>query len=221
VRRYWHACGPILGTLRWFRRAAIFARHRAATALWRTALAKLGPGSLVHSGVVIERPRRVRIGRACLVTEGAMLTTETADGDLVLEDGVQVNRAARLDHSGGLTLRSGALVSEGAVLMTHSHGHDPHAPPRPIAMTIGRDAWIGAHAIVLPGVRSIGDGAVVGAGAVVRADVPARAVVTGNPARPVGIRRSHGGEAASAETTRVAVGEGEPSAFAVAARRAG
>jgi maltose O-acetyltransferase len=51
---------------------------------------------------------------------------------------------------------------------------------RPI--DIGCDVWIGAGAIILPGVR-IGDGAVVGAGSVVTRDVSAGTTVLGNPAR--------------------------------------
>jgi acetyltransferase-like isoleucine patch superfamily enzyme len=47
---------------------------------------------------------------------------------------------------------------------------------------VGRDARVGANATILPGVR-IGERALVGAGAVVTRDVPAGAVVVGNPAR--------------------------------------
>jgi acetyltransferase-like isoleucine patch superfamily enzyme len=47
---------------------------------------------------------------------------------------------------------------------------------------IGNDVWIGAHAVILPGVE-IGDGAVVAAGAVVTRNVPAYAVVVGVPAQ--------------------------------------
>jgi maltose O-acetyltransferase len=51
-------------------------------------------------------------------------------------------------------------------------------------ITIRANAWLGGGAIVLPGV-TIGDNAVVGAGAVVTRDVPANAVVVGNPARVI------------------------------------
>ena len=49
--------------------------------------------------------------------------------------------------------------------------------------TIGNDVWIGYGAMILPGV-TIGDGAIIGAGSVVNRDVPAYAVMGGNPAVP-------------------------------------
>ena len=57
---------------------------------------------------------------------------------------------------------------------------------RPIV--IDDDVWIGARVIILPGVH-IGTGAVIGAGAVVTKDVPAYAVVGGNPARVIKMRK--------------------------------
>ncbi len=50
--------------------------------------------------------------------------------------------------------------------------------------TIRRGARIGGGAVLLPGVE-IGEEAFVGAGAIVLQDVPARAVVVGNPARKI------------------------------------
>lgn len=51
-------------------------------------------------------------------------------------------------------------------------------------VTIGRDAFIGAGALILPGV-AIGEGAVVAAGSVVTRSVPSFTMVQGNPAVPV------------------------------------
>lgn len=47
---------------------------------------------------------------------------------------------------------------------------------------IGRNCWIGAGAIILPGVN-IGDNSVIGAGSVVTKDIPANVVAVGNPCR--------------------------------------
>jgi virginiamycin A acetyltransferase len=50
-------------------------------------------------------------------------------------------------------------------------------------LLIGHDVWIGRNALILPRVSEIGNGAVIGAGSVVTKNVPAYAVVAGNPAR--------------------------------------
>lgn len=58
-------------------------------------------------------------------------------------------------------------------------------------IVIGHDVWIGRNALITPRVRSIGNGAVVGAGCVVTRDVPAYAVVAGNPGRVIRYRFPH------------------------------
>lgn len=50
-------------------------------------------------------------------------------------------------------------------------------------LSIGNDVWIGYGSIILSKCEHIGNGAVIGAGSVVTKDVPAYAVVAGNPAR--------------------------------------
>ena len=59
-----------------------------------------------------------------------------------------------------------------------------------IPLQIGNDVWIGHNAILMPHVKNIGDGAVIGAGTVVNKDIPPYAVVVGNPSRIVRYRFS-------------------------------
>lgn len=59
-----------------------------------------------------------------------------------------------------------------------------------MSVHIGRNCWLGAGVIVLPGV-TIGDNVVIGAGSVVTKDIPSNVVAVGNPCRvlrPVGER---------------------------------
>ena len=53
--------------------------------------------------------------------------------------------------------------------------------------SVGHDVWIGANAVIMPGV-TIGNGAVVGAGSIVTKDVAPYDIVYGNPAGPRGSR---------------------------------
>lgn len=65
-------------------------------------------------------------------------------------------------------------------------GHPVYAPYRKdgsqfsFPVTIGNHVWIGANAIILPGI-TIGDNSVIGAGSVVTKDIPANVVAAGNP----------------------------------------
>ena len=62
-------------------------------------------------------------------------------------------------------------------------GHQGDKGPTPLH--IAGDVWIGARAIILPGCKVIGHGAVIGAGSVVSKDVPEWCIVAGNPARVI------------------------------------
>lgn len=70
------------------------------------------------------------------------------------------------------------------ILMSHPNSSNIRnlAPQHGGDIVIEEDAWIGAGAIILPNIH-IGEGAIVGAGSVVTKDVPAHAIVAGNPAK--------------------------------------
>lgn len=58
----------------------------------------------------------------------------------------------------------------------------------PATTKIGHDVWIGQNAVILPGCKHVGTGSIIGAGAIVTKDVPAYAIVAGNPAKVIKYR---------------------------------
>lgn len=89
------------------------------------------------------------------------------------------------DHA-GIEIGDGTLIGHRVTIATLNHVADPaHRAdmiPRPVK--IGKNVWIGAGAIILPGV-TIGDNAIIAAGAVVSKDVEKNTVVGGVPARKI------------------------------------
>jgi acetyltransferase-like isoleucine patch superfamily enzyme len=111
---------------------------------------------------------------------------------------VEVREMVIIDYSGGLEIGDWVTISSGAKIYTHNHSvwkKDQLWMKQPVVFTpliIGSDVWIGAGAIVLPGVKRIGEGSIIGAGSVVTREVPDYAVVAGNPARILGYRSDDG-----------------------------
>ncbi|MBQ3849017.1 MAG: acyltransferase [Clostridia bacterium] len=96
--------------------------------------------------------------------------------------------------SSGVIIGDDVMMGPGCMMFTTNHGmklsgipmwKQKSSDPKPII--IGSDVWIGAHVIILPGVK-VGDGAVIGAGSVVTKDVPSYGIVAGNPARLIRMR---------------------------------
>ena len=91
---------------------------------------------------------------------------------------------------GKITVGKGTYIAPNVGLITSNHDPEDlsiHLPPKPIVL--GERCWIGMNSIILPGV-TIGKGAIVGAGAVVTKNVPDYAIVAGNPAKIVKIRKN-------------------------------
>jgi acetyltransferase-like isoleucine patch superfamily enzyme len=120
---------------------------------------------------------------------------------LEIESSVYVGNDVLITTSLGLTVGAGTMIGLGTIIMDYDgHPIDMAAggPPALVAaehqspnsggtkapIEIGKRVWIGFHSTILKGVR-IGDGAIIGARSVVTRDVPAHAVVAGNPAQIV------------------------------------
>ena len=85
---------------------------------------------------------------------------------------------------GGITIRDEVLIGPKVSLITENHPLNPKQRKGLIGkpILIKKNAWIGANAIVLPGV-TIGENSIVAAGAVVSKDVPDNTIVGGIPAK--------------------------------------
>lgn len=99
-----------------------------------------------------------------------------------------INEKCRLDNRGELTIGNNVSISSEVMILTATH--DVQSPVFATVcspVVIDDYAWIGARAVILPGVH-IHRGAVVAAGAVVTGDVAENVIVGGVPARPIGTR---------------------------------
>jgi maltose O-acetyltransferase len=123
----------------------------------------------VGEGVVIRPPFHCDYGFNINVGTGVFLNF-----NCVILDVVQVTIGDRTQIGPGVQILTADHPRDAA---TRATGRELGRP-----IHIGRDVWIGAGAIILPGV-SIGDAALIGAGSVVTRDVPAEATAFGNPAR--------------------------------------
>lgn len=99
-------------------------------------------------------------------------------------------------HNRIVTIHDGLLMGENVLFQGGAHffanpdvpiGAGPHEPATPLE--IAGDVWIGARVIVLPGCKRIGAHSIIGAGAVVTHDVPDYAIVGGNPAKIIRMRK--------------------------------
>jgi acetyltransferase-like isoleucine patch superfamily enzyme len=99
-----------------------------------------------------------------------------------------INDGCRFDTTGSITIADDVYVAHDVAFITSSHEIGP--PTRraygsiAAPVTIGRGTWIGARAIVLPGV-TVGSGVIVAAGAVVTRNVEDNVMVAGVPARVI------------------------------------
>lgn len=120
----------------------------------------------------------VRIGRDSSVHMGCFITGYNIE----IGDNSVINRFTYLDGRVSLTIGNNVNVSHYTIIQTLTHdpqNQDFVCLERPVS--IEDHVWIGARAIICPGV-TIGEGAVVAAGAVVTRDVAPYTIVGGNPA---------------------------------------
>ena len=127
--------------------------------------AKISGLPFVHSSVKVEIPWHISLGhRACL------------------------GESVRAYSLGLIEIKEGATVAQESYLCTGTHDFEnPTMQLITAKIIIGKNSFIGARAMVLPGVE-IGENTIIGAQSVVTKDVPANVISAGNPAKKIGER---------------------------------
>ena len=120
---------------------------------------------------VIEPPFYVDYGKNICIGRGFY-----ANHNLVILDGATV------------TIGNNVFIGPNCTISTAGHPFEVKLRREGLeyakSITIGSNVWIGAGAVILPGV-TIGDNTVIGAGSIVTHDIPADCVAVGNPCRVV------------------------------------
>lgn len=178
-----------------WRRGRVFRRNlrRDLTPPPPSAFAVFGDGSVIVPPARVPRPGAVRIGRNVVIHEGCWLSVVEAHPGrpplLEIGDGARFGRGLSIACIGHVSIGQDVMTSDDVFIGDCFHEYaDPDTPvldqpmSQPDPVSIGRGAYVGAGAIILPGV-SVGEFAYVGEGAVVTSDVAAGSVVYGNPSR--------------------------------------
>jgi maltose O-acetyltransferase len=101
-----------------------------------------------------------------------------------------VNSGTYINAIGGITIGNHVLIGSNVTISSGRHPIDGEFPPvfarpaEPLAIAIEDDVWIGAGAVIMPGI-TLAKGTVVGANAVVTKSTEAYSVMVGAPARKI------------------------------------
>jgi acetyltransferase-like isoleucine patch superfamily enzyme len=171
-------------------------RHRATEARWWYAYAKQRANAGwrlrgITTGIqptILGSPKvdatDMVVGDHFKIWSGHRLTLISGWGRIRIGDRVFVNSGVVIFSAKAITIGNDVAIANEAYLMdTDSHGVEGR-PVKEAPIVIGDGSWIGARAIILPGV-TIGRRCLVAAGAVVSRDVPDDTLVAGNPAREI------------------------------------
>ena len=145
-----------------------------------------GNGSKIYSSVRMDTPpyRKFSLGKRSVIESFCCINN--AVGDIVIGNYTRIGMHNTI--IGPVTIGNHVNLAQGIVVTALNHNFkdttmridEQGISTNPV--TIGDDVWIGANAVILPGV-TIGKHVVIAAGAVVAKDVPNNSVVGGVPAK--------------------------------------
>ena len=127
--------------------------------LLKTFGAKIGKGFVIKNNVIVKSPWNLTIGDYCWIGEGCWI-----------------------DNLDKVTIGSNVCISQGAMLLTGNHDYtNPTMPYRNAPIVIEDGAWIGANAMVCPGVI-VHHNSILTTGSIATKNMEENGIYQGNPA---------------------------------------
>ena len=145
-------------------------RKKIKLLFWKQYLKSVGKSVTIHPTVLIRGAENIQIG-----------------------DNSNINHGSEIYGAGGITIGQGTMLAYNVMVFSDSRHYKSQAPLKSLKgriknpVVIGNDVWIGANAIIMPGIH-IADHAIIAAGAVVTKSVEEWDIVGGNPAKKIGSR---------------------------------
>lgn len=142
---------------------------------------------------LLKRVQRLRLSRkGWIIGNNVTISFRGVDkiggGNIICSDNVCINAGAMLVASADIEIGENSTLAYRSLLTTNANPNAPYNelckiyPPIQKKIIIGDNVWVGANAVILPGVK-IGNGVVVAAGSVVNCDIPDNVMVAGVPAK--------------------------------------
>lgn len=156
---------------------------------------KIGDGVILDDNCVVDAKgsdnRGIELGDGVFIGRGSIIYCK--NGNITLEERVNISSSCTLFSSNELTVGSGTLIGAYSYLLSGGEynmqsnlpfvdqdGMETNGP-----LKIGRDCWLGARVTVLDAAGNVGDHCVIGAGTTVTKPLPPGSVAVGTPARVV------------------------------------
>lgn len=157
--------------------------NKLCSIAYKSNLGHCGNKVSLGRGLKYRCPKNITIGNNVTVGCKNEWGLENTSGTLTISDDVSIIDNVFLDFTGDLEIGEGSHLGSDVYVLTHTHGYDYRSTPIPKKLVIGKNVFVGSRSSILQNVNSIGDNSIIGAGSVVTKDVPANAIVAGNPAR--------------------------------------
>lgn len=154
---------------------------------------KIGENTRIWQYVVI-------LPEATIGSDVNICANSLVENDVVIGDRVTIKSGVQIWD--GLRIEDDVFVGPNATFANDQFPRSKNPPQTFLTTVIQKGASIGANATILPGI-TVGSGALVGAGSVVTRNVPANAIVVGNPATIVGYVSSTNAVALNASSASV------------------